>query len=138
MDFVLSFQRTFITPDMITFDKEKKRLVMGTLVIPYPTRERLFQDLFSNAISYGIAIMVSSILHHFFAVKSFRNLWGIVGRKKGKVMIDSETYEWLDWCLTFIIALFVFTIVDHAMEYIMEWLKKQREIYKAEQDREGE
>jgi|GEM_PF-3161219 len=121
---------------MIKFDKEKKRLVIGTLVIPYPTKERLFQDLFSNAISYGIAIMVSGILHHFFAVKSFRNLWGIVGRKKGKVMIDSETYEWLDWALTFIVALFVFTIVDHAMEYIIEWFKKQRAAYLEDQSKE--
>ncbi len=123
---------------MIKFDKEKKRLVVGTLVIPYPTKERLFQDLFSNAISYGIAILVSSILHHFFAVKSFRNLWGIVGRKKGKVMIDSDTYEWLDWTLTFIVALFVFTIVDHAMDYIIEWFKKQREEYLAEQSSDKE
>jgi hypothetical protein len=112
---------------MIKFDKEKKRLVIGTLVIPYPTRERLFMDLISNAISYGIAIMVSSILHHFFTVKSFRNLWGILGRRKGKTFIDADTYEWIDWGLTFIVGLFVFTIVDHAMDYIMEWLKKQRE-----------
>lgn len=121
---------------MIKFDQEKKRLVMGTLVIPYPTKERLFQDLLSNAISYGIAIMVSSILHHFFMVKSFRNLWGIVGRKKGKVLIDSDTYEWLDWGLTFIVGLFVFTLVDHAMNYILEWIKKQREQYVKEQELE--
>ena len=114
---------------MIKFDKVKKRLVLGSLIIPYPTKDRLIQDLIGNAISYGIAILISSILHHFFAVKSFRNLWGILGRKKGKVMIDSDTYEWLDWGLTFIVGLFVFTIVDHAMDYIFAWVKKQKEEY---------
>jgi hypothetical protein len=123
---------------MFKFDKEKKRLVIGTLVIPYPTKDRLIQDLIGNAISYGIAIMVSSVLHHFFAVKSFRNLWGIIGKKKGKVMIDSDTYEWLDWTLTFIVGLFVFTIVDHAMDYFVEWLKKQKEAYDLAKEKEDD
>lgn len=121
---------------MITFDKEKKRLVIGSLVIPYPTKARLIQDLIGNAISYGIAILVSSTLHHFFAVKSVRNLWGIIGKKKGKVMIDSDTYAWLDWVLTFIVALFVFTIVDHAMDYIFDWLRKQKKEYSLKEGEE--
>jgi len=112
---------------MVSFDKENARLVIGSLIIPYPTKQRLIQDLIANAISYGIAIFVSSILHRFFAVKSFRNLWGIVGKKKGKVMIDSDTYAWIDWTLTFIIGLFVFTIMEHVMEHVISWYKEQKQ-----------
>ncbi|MBC7486263.1 MAG: hypothetical protein H7282_05895 [Cytophagaceae bacterium] len=115
---------------MITFDKENARLVIGSLIIPYPTKQRLIQDLIANAVSYGIAILVSGILHKFFAVKSFRNLWGIVGRKKGKVLIDSDTYAWIDWTLTFIIGLFVFTVMEHVMEHVIEWYKREKEKHK--------
>ncbi|MDF2455135.1 MAG: hypothetical protein K0R51_1128 [Cytophagaceae bacterium] len=119
---------------MVSFDKENARLVIGSLIIPYPTRQRLIQDLIANAISYGIAILVSGILHRFFAVRSFRNLWGIVGKKKGKVMIDGDTYAWIDWTLTFIIGLFVFTIMEHVMEHVINWYKEQKEKEKEERN----
>lgn len=117
---------------MVSFDKENARLVIGSLIIPYPTKQRLIQDLIANAISYGIAILVSGILHKFFAVKSFRNLWGIMGKKKGKIMINSDTYAWIDWTLTFIIGLVVFTIMEHVMQYVIEWYKDQKQ--KAQQN----
>ena len=115
------------TKGMISFDKQNARMVIGTLIIPYPTRQRLIQDLIANAVSYGIAMMVSGILHHFFAVKNFRNLWGILGRKKGKMLIDADTYAWIDWTLTFLIGLFVFTIMEHVMHHAIAWYKKKRE-----------
>ncbi|HSZ72211.1 MAG TPA: hypothetical protein VK750_06005 [Cytophagaceae bacterium] len=111
---------------MVTFDKANARLVIGSLIIPYPTKQRLIQDLIANAVSYAIAVLVSGILHHFFAVKNFRNLWGILGKKKGKVMIDADTYAWIDWTLTFIIGLFVFTIMEHVMHYVIKWYKEKQ------------
>jgi hypothetical protein len=88
------------------------------------TWAQVFTELLINGISAIIALFVSSLLGKFFAVRNLRNLWGLAARKKSKILIDKDTYEWLNIIIIFVIGLFVFSIVEEILSKYLEERKK--------------
>ncbi|HTF81184.1 MAG TPA: hypothetical protein VL947_05650 [Cytophagales bacterium] len=82
------------------------------------------KELFINGVSALITLVVSQVLGKFFAVRSFRNLWGLAARKRDKVLINKDTYEWLNIVLIFIIGLFVFSIIEQVLHRYFEEREK--------------
>ena len=68
-----------------------------------------------NGVSYAIALLVSSFLHHFISVRNVRNLWGVANKDKN-LMINKDTWEWLNYIIVFAVGLVVFTVVENFME----------------------
>lgn len=88
------------------------------------TKKKVIQELVSNGVAGLIALLTTSILKHFFVVRSVKNLWGIAA-KKDKYKISAESFEWLNWILVFLVGLVVFTIVEQIMEKYFEEREKQ-------------
>jgi len=89
------------------------------------TKGQVLKELFVNGVSAIIALFVSSILSRFFTVRSFRNLWGLAAKKKDKMLIDKDTYEWLNVIIIFIVGLFVFSIVEELLSKYVEEREKE-------------
>lgn len=84
------------------------------------------KELLVNGISAILAIGVSALLSKFFTVKSFRNLWGIA-KRKDKLLVDKDTYEWLNAGILFIVGLFVFSIVEDILNKYVEERKRDKD-----------
>jgi hypothetical protein len=92
---------------------------------PIITRKKVALEMLANGVAALCAILVYTILKKFFVVKSFRNLWGLAAKKKGKMLVDKDTFEWMSGVLIFIIALFVFTYVEELVEKYLEEREKK-------------
>ena len=81
----------------------------------------LVQEIFSNAIGWVAGLLSVDLLNNFFAVRSWKNGWGLFSRK---TMIDADTFNVIEWVLTAILGFVVLFTVNKLI--IKQILKKER------------
>ncbi len=69
----------------------------------------LLQEIVSNAIGWIAGLLSVDLLSHFFAVRSWKNGWGLFSRK---TMIDADTFNAIEWILTATLGFFVLFTVN--------------------------
>jgi hypothetical protein len=57
--------------------------------------------------SFIIGLWASSLVSHFFATRSIKNLWGITARK---TIVDKQTFSMMEWLASVIVGYLVFEI----------------------------
>ncbi len=71
--------------------------------------KRFSEELISNAIGWIAGLVSVDFLSHFFAVRGWKNAWGLFSRK---TMIDAETFSLIEWAITAIFGFIVLMIVN--------------------------
>ena len=69
----------------------------------------LLQEIISNGIGWIAGLLSVDLLSHFFAVRSWKNGWGLFSRK---TMIDADTFNVIEWILTAILGFVVLFSVN--------------------------
>lgn len=76
----------------------------------------LTDELIANAIGWVAGLLSVDLLSHFFAVRSWKNAWGLFSRK---ATVSAETFSVLEWVVTAIVGFVVLMLVNR---YIGNWL----------------
>lgn len=88
------------------------------------SKEKIINEIVTNGVAWILSAIVSVLLHRFFVTPSWRNLGGLI-KPKNKIMVDKETFGFINWLIIFIVGLFVFTVVERLMEeYLSERKRK--------------
>ena len=70
---------------------------------------RYFADQFIGSFTgFIIGLWASSLVSHFFATRSIKNLWGLTSRK---TLVDKQTFGMLEWLASVIVGYLVFEVV---------------------------
>jgi len=86
----------------------------------------LFQEIISNAIGWIAGLLSVDLLSHFFAVRSWKNGWGLFSRK---TMIDADTFNVIEWVLTAILGFVVlFTVNKLILKRMLKNEVKKNEV----------
>jgi hypothetical protein len=57
--------------------------------------------------SFIIGLWASSLVSHFFATRSIKNLWGLTAKK---TLVDKQTFGMLEWLASVLVGYLVFEI----------------------------
>ena len=69
---------------------------------------RYLTDQFMGTFTgFIIGIWASSLVSHFFATRSIKNLWGLTAKK---TLVDKQTFTALEWLASVIVGYLVFEI----------------------------
>ncbi len=74
------------------------------------------EEFISNAIGWVAGLVSVDLLSHFFAVRSWKNGWGLFSRK---TVIDADTFSLIEWIIT---AVFGFIVLYTVNKLIMKRL----------------
>ncbi len=70
---------------------------------------RYFADQFMGSFTgFIIGLWASSLVSHFFATRSIKNLWGLTAKK---TVVDKQTFGMLEWLASVIVGYLVFEVV---------------------------
>lgn len=69
----------------------------------------LTEELIANAIGWIAGLLSVDLLSYFFAVRSWKNGWGLLSRKE---TLNAETFELLEWVITAIVGFAVLFLVN--------------------------
>ena len=78
----------------------------------------LYNNFLGNFIGFAIGMASTRLVSHYFATRSFKNLWGLTTRK---TIIDKKTYANLEWIVALVIGFIVFEIIS-------KWIKKKMDV----------
>ena len=92
----------------------------------------LFQEIISNGIGWIAGLLSVDLLSHFFAVRSWKNGWGLFSRK---TMIDADTFNIIEWILTAILGFVVLFTVN---KLIVKRMFKKEEAKRAKETQNTE
>ena len=74
---------------------------------------RYFSDQFIGSFTgFLIGIWASSLVAHFFATRSIRNLWGLTSNK---TLVSKQEFSALEWMASVLVGYIVFEIVLRSM-----------------------
>lgn len=74
------------------------------------------EELIANAIGWIAGLLSVDLLSYFFAVKSWKNAWGLFSRK---ATVSAETFSFLEWIVTAIVGFIVLFVVNR---YVGNWV----------------
>lgn len=80
------------------------------------TVKTLTEELIANAVGWLAGLLSVDLLSHFFAVRSWKNAWGLFSRK---ATVSAETFSVLEWVVTAVIGFAVLIVVNR---YVGNWL----------------
>ena len=69
----------------------------------------LTEELIANAIGWIAGLLSVDLLSYFFAVRSWKNGWGLFSRKE---TVNADTFEILEWVITAIVGFAVLFVVN--------------------------
>ena len=73
---------------------------------------------------FVIGIWASSLVSHFFATRSIRNLWGLTARK---TVVDKQTFTAMEWLVSALVGYLVFEIAARLIKnHVIPWLQVAR------------
>src|SRR6185295_16191302 len=58
--------------------------------------------------SFIIGLWASSLVSHFFATRSIKNLWGLTSKK---TVVDKQTFGALEWMASVVVGYLVFEVI---------------------------
>lgn len=100
-------------------------------------REFIIKEFITNGVAGLISILITTFVHNFFIPKDWKNLdnakelikhnWRtrIKHQDDNVTVLDSTTYELLNWTIIFVVGLIVFTLVENFMEKYLEIRKNK-------------
>ena len=74
--------------------------------------------------SFVIGLWASSLVSHFFATRSIKNLWGLTAKK---TLVNKQTYTMLEWLASVIVGYLVFEI---AIRLIRNYITPRMSIFR--------
>ena len=75
---------------------------------------RYLSDQFVGSFTgFVIGIWASSLVSHFFATRSIKNLWGLTS---SKTLVDKQTFTVLEWLASALVGYLVFEVVLGVMK----------------------
>lgn len=85
--------------------------------------KRCSVTLFDNATGLGIAMLAAKLIEDQVEVQQFSNLWGLLATRP---VVSESTFEIISFMVEFVIALVVFTLVEHYQEEFRERKKHKQ------------
>ncbi|MBN1252268.1 MAG: hypothetical protein JXR51_10130 [Bacteroidales bacterium] len=77
----------------------------------------IIEEILSNGIGWIAGLLSVDLLSHFFAVRSWKNGWGLFSRK---TMIDADTFNILEWVLTAILGFIVLVGINRIVKRVIK------------------
>jgi len=74
--------------------------------------------------SFIIGLWASSLVSHFFATRSIRNLWGLTAKK---TVVDKQTFTMMEWLASVLVGYLVFEI---AIRFIKNYVTPRLAIFR--------
>ena len=69
----------------------------------------VFEEFIANGIGWISGLIAADLVSHFFAARSWKNLWGLAS---AKVAVKAETFNILEWLAAAIIGFAVLLLVN--------------------------
>jgi hypothetical protein len=86
--------------------------------------EYLFDKITGTFTGFVIGLWAASLVSHFFATRSIKNLWGLASKK---TIVDKQTFSILEWAASVLIGYLVFEIVLRLIKKELKpWLEKAK------------
>lgn len=86
--------------------------------------EYLFDKITGTFTGFVIGLWAASLVSHFFATRSIKNLWGLASKK---TIVDKQTFSILEWAASVLIGYIVFEIVLRLIKKeLSPWLEKAK------------
>ena len=90
--------------------------------------EYLFDKITGTFAGFVIGLWAASLVSHFFATRSIKNLWGLASKK---TVVDKQTYSILEWVASVVIGYLVFEIVLRIIKkHLGPWIDAQKQKFK--------
>lgn len=84
----------------------------------------LTEELISNAIGWIAGLLSVDLLSYFFAVRSWKNGWGLLSRKE---TVNAETFELMEWIITAVVGFVVLFVVNRMVgNWLVNKLKSDK------------
>ena len=102
------------------------------------SKEHIIKEFVTNGVAGIVSILVSALVHNFFIPNDWKDLsnakelikhgWRTRVKKEDDhiIVLDSTTYEILNWTILFLVGLIVFTFVENLMENYLELRKNKK------------
>ncbi len=84
--------------------------------------KKFIEELIANGIGWIAGLLSVDLLSHFFAVRSWKNAWGLFSRK---ATVNQETFEIMEWVLTALVGFIVLITVNKIVRKLMQSNKKE-------------
>lgn len=75
----------------------------------------LCNNFLGNFIGFAIGSASTSLVAHFFTVRSIKNIWGLTA---SKTVVDKQTFHLFEWIVSVIAGFIVFELVS-------KWVKQK-------------
>ena len=86
--------------------------------------EYLFDKITGTFTGFVIGLWAASLVSHFFATRSIKNLWGLASKK---TIVDKQTFSILEWAASVLIGYIVFEIVLRLIKKeFSPWLERAK------------
>jgi hypothetical protein len=86
--------------------------------------EYFFDKITGTFTGFVIGLWAASLVSHFFATRSIKNLWGLASKK---TVVDKQTYSILEWAASVLIGYIVFEIVVRVIRKRLDpWFEIQK------------
>ena len=87
---------------------------------------RYLTDQFIGSFTgFIIGLWASSLVSHFFATRSIKNLWGLTSKK---TLVDKQTFGALEWMASVVVGYLVFEVIARVVKnYVVPRLPMLRE-----------
>jgi hypothetical protein len=86
--------------------------------------EYLFDKITGTFTGFVVGLWAASLVSHFFATKSIKNLWGLASKK---TIVDKQTYNILEWTASVLIGYIVFEVVIRIIKKKLDpWFEIQK------------
>lgn len=83
----------------------------------------LWEEILSNVIGWLGGLFSVDLLSEFFAVRSWKNAWGLFSRKK---TVSAETFEFMEWILTAIVGFVVLILINRLVRKIVNKYQQRK------------
>ncbi len=89
-------------------------------------KRKVIFELMSNAIAWGVTLIVTQILKSFLIVPKLENGFGVFNRGR-KIKVSGDVFDILSWIIIFMVGLIIFTVVEHYAEKYLDQTRFGRE-----------
>ena len=84
--------------------------------------KKIGEELLANGVGWIAGLLSVDLLSHFFAIRSWKNAWGLFSRK---TMISADTFNILEWVIT---AVFGFIVLVGVNKFLIKRFFNKKEI----------
>lgn len=86
----------------------------------------LGQEVVANAVAWTAAIISSQLVSNYITVKSWKNGWGVFG-KKDSTFVSKEAFEEIDWIVSYLVGLIMLLTVNYLMNQLSKRIERGKQ-----------